>query len=112
MHTQKLLEIFDKSWASKRVKNTSKMLTLPLFGHTGSSFGRTDFWRGKWTPNSKIPLVLEIRQIDISNKPTWRKFGEGEGLQNRLGKNVMHRKSGATHKMKKCQFCLKTLFFT
>ena len=52
---------FVKFWASKRVKNTSKMPFLPLFGDIGSSVGRTHFWRGKWTPNSEIQPVLESR---------------------------------------------------
>jgi len=112
MHDQKLLGSFDKFWASKRVKNTSKMPSLPFFGHTGSSVGSTDFWRGKWTPNSKIPPVLESRQTKISNNPIWRKFGEGKDLQIQMEKSATHRKSGDMHKMKKCQFCLKTLFFT
>ena len=73
------------------------MPSLPLFEPTGRSVGRTDFWRGKWTPNSKIPLVLESRQIGLSIKPTWSKFGEGEGLQIQLGKGVEHQEDGDGH---------------
>jgi len=36
------------------------MPSLPLVGSIGSSLGRNDFWRGKWTPYPKIPVVLEI----------------------------------------------------
>ena len=62
-------------WVPKRSKNMQKMTSLPLFWHTGSSFGRIHFWRGKWTPIWKIPLGLDSRQVGLSNKPTWAQFG-------------------------------------
>ena len=91
MHAYLWPRDFDRFWASRRVKNTLKMTFLPLFGHTGSSVGRTHFWRGKWKPNSEILVVLERRQASLSNKPTWRKFGHWEGLQNQLQTGATHR---------------------
>ena len=91
MHAYPWQRYFDRFWASKRVKNTLKMTFLPLFGHIGSSVGRTHFWRGKWKPNSENPLVLESRQEYLSKKPTWSKFGHQEGLQNQLQTGTTHR---------------------
>ena len=51
---------FDRFWALKKVNNTQRMTLLPLFWHTASSVGRTQFWRGKWRPNSKIPLGCKV----------------------------------------------------
>ena len=65
----------------KGQKHLKNALSTP-FGHTGSGVGRTHFWRRKWTPNLEIPPVLESRQTEIYNKPTWRKFGAWECLQN------------------------------
>jgi len=62
-------------------KKHLKIALSAIFGPIGSSAVRTDFRRGKWMPNSEIPLVIESRKIDLSNKPIWNKFGEGEGLQ-------------------------------
>ena len=45
MHAHKWPRNFDRFWASKKVKNTSKMTFLPLFGHTGSGVGKTHFWK-------------------------------------------------------------------
>ena len=91
MHAYPWPRDFDRFGASKRVKNTLKMTFLPLFGHTRSSVGRTHFWRGKWKPNSEIPLVLKIIQAELSNKPTWIQFGQREGLQNQLQTGKTHR---------------------
>ena len=91
MHAHKWPRNFDRFCASKKVKNTPKMTFLPLFGHTGRNVGRTQFWRGKWRPNSEIILLLKIIQAYLSNKPTWRKFGHREGLQNQLQTSATHR---------------------
>ena len=91
MHAYPLPRYFDKFWVAGRVKNTLKMTFLPLFGHTGSSVGKTHFWRGKWQPNSEIPLGLESRQADRSNELSYAQFGHREGLQNRLQSGMTHR---------------------
>jgi len=105
---QEILTCFE---LPKRSKKTSKMTFLPLFGHTISSVGRTQFWMGKWRPNLEITLVLESRQIDISNKSTWSKFGAWEGLQNHLQKGATHREINTVHRRKFAHFGQKTLFF-
>lgn len=104
MHAYQCPRKFDKFWAPKRVKNTPKMTFLPLFGHTGSSVGKTPFWRGKWRPNLKIPLVLESTQVDLSKTCTWRRFGHREGLQKWLQIGTMHREISATHWRNFAQF--------
>jgi len=51
--------------------------TLPwgsLIWHILTSLGRFDFWQGKWTPNWKIPVGLESRLKELSNKPTISSF--------------------------------------
>jgi len=68
MHAQKWLIILDKFWVSKREKNTQKVPSLPPFFHTGRSLGRFFFWRGKWTPNPKVQVVLEGRLTNLSNE--------------------------------------------
>ena len=67
------------------------MAFLPLFGHTGSSVGTFDFWRGQWKQNSEIPLGLVIKQADISNELSHAQFGHQEDLQNRLQSGMTHR---------------------
>ena len=104
MHAYPLPRYFDKFWVARKVKNTLKMTFLPLFGHTGSSVGKTHFWRGKWKPNSELPLGLEIRQVDISNELSCAQFGHREGLQNQL-------QTGATYWGFWLIFHLVTLFF-
>ena len=44
-----------------------------------TSVGRFGFWQGKWTPNWKIPLGLEIRLKYISNTLSHAEFGHQEG---------------------------------
>ena len=73
------------------VKNTQKRTSLPLFWHTGSSLGRMKIWRGKWAPNSKIPVGLESRQDRFSKNPTWAHFGHSQVSQNRPRSSVVHR---------------------
>ena len=51
------------------------MPSLPLFGHTRSSLGRSQLWRGKWPPNWNIPLGMESQHPKISNKTTCASFG-------------------------------------
>ena len=91
MHAYPLPKDFDKFLVSLRVKNTLKMAFLPLFGHTGSSVGRFDFWRGTWKPNSEIPLGLESRQVYISNELSCTQFGLREGPLNQPQRGAMHR---------------------
>ena len=69
---------FHQVLGPQKVKKHAKSDLLPLFGHTGSSLGRMHFWRGKWAPNWEIPLGLESRHLDLSNKPTWASFGSLE----------------------------------
>ena len=64
---------------------------MPLFGHTGSSVGRFDFWRVKWKPNSEIPLGLEIRQADLSNELSYTQFLLQEGPYNTPQSGAKHR---------------------
>lgn len=111
MNTQKWLESFVKFWAFKRVKTMSKMPSLPLFVHKGSSVGRTHFSRGKWTPNLEIPLVPESRQTGLSNKPNWRNFFAWKCLQNQLQNGAMHKENDMVHKRKNCYFCQKNSIF-
>ena len=92
---------FGHDLSLEEVKNTQKMTSLPLFWHTGSSLGRMKIWRGKWAPNSEIPLGLEIRQAKISNKHTWAQFGFLQVPQNRLQSGATHIESGAAHIGKK-----------
>lgn len=66
---------FHQFFGPQKVKRHAKHDLLPLFGHTWSSLGRMHLWRGKWAPNFEIPLGLEIRHPDLSNKPTWAQFG-------------------------------------
>ena len=91
MHAYPLPRYFDKFWVARRVKNTLKMTFLPLFGHTGSSVGKTHFWRGKWQPNSEILPDLESRQAGLSNELFCTQFGHQEGVQNRLQSSMTHR---------------------
>ena len=91
MHAYPLPRYFGKFWVAEGVKNTLKLTFLPLFGHTRSSVGKTHFWRGKWKPNSEIPLGLEIRQENIYNELSCAQFGHQEGLQNWLQTGVTHR---------------------
>ena len=67
------------------------MAFLPLFAHTGSSVGILDFLRGKWQPNSEIPLGLESRHVDISKEISYAQFGLREGPQNQPQSGAMHR---------------------
>jgi len=80
------------------VKNTLKMTSLPLISHTESSLGRLKFWRGKWEPNSEIPLGLESRQVGISNKHTWAQFGLYRVPQNQQQSSATHTEIGAAHR--------------
>ena len=59
----------------QKVKKLAKNDFLPLFWIAKSSLGRFEFWQRKWTPNSKIPVGLESRLTEISNKPTLAQFG-------------------------------------
>ena len=43
---------------------------LPTFWVAESDLGRNGFWGVKSTPNSEIPLGMEIRQTKISNEPS------------------------------------------
>lgn len=90
---KKFWQVLSFQKGQKHLKND---LSTP-FWHTGRSLGRTHFWRGKWRPNSTIPLVLESIQEKISKNPTWRKFGYREGLQKQLQKGAMHREISAAH---------------
>ena len=65
---------FHGDLSPQKVKKQEKNDLFPLFGHTGSSLGRLHFWRGKWPPNWEIPLGLESRHPDLSNKPTCASF--------------------------------------
>ena len=65
----------------QKVKKQAKNNFLPHFLHTESSLGRLQFWRGKWQPNSEIPLGLESRHPEFSNKPTFASFGHLKGPQ-------------------------------
>ena len=87
-----------KVWVPKRSKNMQNMTSLPLFWHTGSSLGRMHFWRGKWTPNWKIPLALEIRQERLSNKTTWAQFGLRQVPQNQQQSSATHTEISAAHR--------------
>jgi len=73
---------FGQVLSPKEVKNTLKMTFLPLISHIGSSLGRLRIWRGKWAPNSEIPLGLESRQVGFFNKHTWDQFGLHKMHQN------------------------------
>lgn len=95
---------FGQDLSLHEVKNTQKMTSLPLFWHTGSSLGRMKIWRGKWAPNSEIPVGLEIRQDRISNKHTWAHFGLLQVPQNRLPSGAAHRENGAVHTGKNAKF--------
>ena len=66
---------FHGDLSPQKVKKQAKNDLLPLFGHTGSSLVRLQFWRGKWKPNWEIPLGLESRHPDLSKKPTCASFG-------------------------------------
>ncbi len=81
---------FGHDLSLQEAKNTQKMASLPLFWHTGRSLGRMKIWRGKWAPNTKIPLGLEIRQARPSNKHTWGHFGLRKVPQNSLQSIAMH----------------------
>ena len=72
--SQPLLRNLIKFWASRKSEKHAKNDFLPLFWHTRSNLGRLQFWRGKWSPNLEIPLGLESRHPEISNKPTFASF--------------------------------------
>ena len=75
----------------QKVKKHPKMASLPLFWHRGSSLGRIKIWRGKWAPNSKIPVEIESRQDTLSNKSTWAHFWHLKVPQNRPQSSAAHR---------------------
>jgi len=83
-----------------KVKKHPKMASLPLFWHTENNLGRMNIWRGKWAPNSKIPIGLESRQDRLSNKSTLAHFWHLQVPQNRPQSGTMHREIGATHRGK------------
>jgi len=49
--SSEMAEKFGQVLGLQRAKNTQKVPSLPLFCHIGSSLGKINFWRGKWTPN-------------------------------------------------------------
>ena len=53
---------------------------------------------------------MEIRQVDLSKKPTWRKFGHQKGLQNQLQKGATHREINAAHRRNFAHFGQKLCF--
>ena len=77
-----MAKTFHQVLSPQKVKKHAKNDFLPLFGHTRSSLGRLQFWRGKWTPNWEITLGLESRHPDLSHKPTFASFGCLEVPQN------------------------------
>ena len=95
---------FGHDLSLQEVKNTEKMTSLPLFWHTGSSLRRMKIWRGKWAPNSEIPLGLASRQARLSKKHTWSHFGLLQVPQNSLQIGAAHIELGATHIEKKAKF--------
>ena len=94
----------DRFLALKKVKNTQKMTSLPLFWHKRSTVGRTNFWRGKWRKNWEVLLRLESIQEYLSNKHTWSECGHQESLQKWVQIGTTHRESGAVHRGNLAQF--------
>ncbi len=105
-NAQEILKSFELPKGQKHLKND---LSAPFWTHRRQCW-ENSILDGKWRPNSEIPLVLESRQVEISNKHTWRKFGAREGLQNQLQKGAMHREISAVHRVKFAHFGQKTLF--
>ena len=95
---------FWQGMSLQKVKKHPKMASLPLFWHTESSLGRMKIWRGKWAPNSKIPVGLESIQDRLSKKPTWAHFGHLKVTQNSPQSSKAHRENGAAHRGKIAQF--------
>ena len=84
-------EAFHQVLDDQRGQNTMKITVLPPFSAAGSTYGRMNFWRGKWAPNWEILLGLDSRHLGLSNKLSGAWFWCREVPQKQAVRRATHR---------------------